>query len=69
MRPETQENEEEKSVGGVSRSGPDVIDDLKRYLNKRASKSPMGRDTDMSLINTKLRSLNVEVQGIYSNNL
>ena len=29
----------------------------------------MGRDTDMSNINNKLRSLNVEVQGIYEANL
>mmetsp|Transcript_23867 Transcript_23867/g.27830 ORF Transcript_23867/g.27830 Transcript_23867/m.27830 type:complete len:160 (+) Transcript_23867:1532-2011(+) len=42
---------------------------MRRYLNKRASKSPMGRDSEMSNINTKLKSLNKEVQGLYTTNL
>ena len=49
---------DDKSLAAsVSIEAPNVIDDLKRYLNKRASKAPMGRDTDMSNINSHLRML------------
>ena len=42
-----------KSSGGMS-----VRDDMRRFLNKRASKSPMGRDSEMDKIDDKLKSLN-----------
>ena len=53
-----------KSSGGMS-----VRDDMRRFLNKRASKSPMGRDSEMDKIDDKLKSLNQEVQGLYNTNL
>jgi len=64
--------DDNKSMAAVSVSvgGPeDVIDDMRRFLHKRASKSPMGRDTDMSNINSRLRILDKEVKGLYDGNV
>ena len=69
-RTETQsaKGDDSKSQGGVSGS-LSVHDDMRRFLNKRASKSPMGRDSEMDNINLKLKSLNNDVQALYNTNL